>query len=46
MYKFKAPDGTRHYLDDLRFVFLLPSGSVEMSDEEEAEIIAKENKST
>ena len=31
---FKDPNGGLHYLDDVAFIFLLPSGSVEITDAE------------
>ncbi len=37
---FKAPDGSLHFLDEARFIYLLPVGSVGISDAEAATLSA------
>lgn len=38
---YKAPDNSIHYLDDDSFWYLLPAGSVQITDEEAAQILGQ-----
>ena len=40
MSHYKAPDNSHHFLDDDSFAHLLPAGSVAITEEEAAQIVA------